>query len=143
MNSPITVVSHLPVVVIQISFGQQPNNANNVAFGQSERNTPPERNDEKKPKINNKEDIVDIKHEDIDNKENILDLTQEFDNNERSRYILHNDPNLNSSRYSPISDEQLTDVEDNVSFISEQHNILNQCFTDISDIVNYLKEGVM
>jgi uncharacterized protein (DUF2344 family) len=137
MNAPISIISSVPVVVIPIFVGHQQNNGYNMPLVQSGQNTPSKRNATKKENIIIKKDVTDTKNEKINNKENVIDLTQEFDNG-TDQYILHKDPNLYANRYSPISNASpVSQVQD------EDHNILNRCFNDISDIMQYLKADVV
>ncbi|CAF4155784.1 unnamed protein product [Rotaria magnacalcarata] len=81
-------------------------------------------------------------------KNKVIDITDEFDFDfEMDKNILHKDPNLYTTFFSPISNATSQGEENNKSSDSEDQDescdvVLTKCLTDISEIVQYLKEVV-
>ncbi|CAF1396212.1 unnamed protein product [Rotaria magnacalcarata] len=82
-------------------------------------------------------------------KNKVIDITDEFDFDfEMDKNILHKDPNLYTTFFSPISNATSQGEENNKSSDSEDQDescdvVLTKCLTDISEIVQYLKEGII
>ena len=79
----------------------------------------------------------------------VIDITEELDFDfEMNENILHKDPNLYTNMFSPISDSASKGEETNQSYVSEDQDenydvALTKCFTNISEIMQYLKEDIM
>jgi hypothetical protein len=98
----------------------------------------------KEEKIDTKEEVIEMKEEEVIEMEE-----EEFDfKSEMDEYILHKDPNLYSNMFSPISNAESEDVENNESSVFEDQDenfddFYKKWFNDISEIVQYLKEDII
>ena len=167
MNESISITLPMSAITLQIPIGRQLNNVYNFSFAYCVEDYLVQTNDIKEETIDIKQEIIDITEETIDIKQEIIDITEEtidikeekidyedkviditekqFDL-EMDEHILHKDVNLYTNAVSPISNEFFEDVESNDSRVSEHQdeniNILNKCFYDISEIVQYLKADI-
>ena len=93
--------------------------------------------------------MIDVKDEVIDITDEVIAITEELDFDfEMNENILHKDPNLYTNMFSPISDSASKGEETNQSYVSEDQDenydvALTKCFTNISEIMQYLKEDIM
>ncbi len=96
-----------------------------------------------------KEEKIDIKKRNIEIKEDVIHIKEEVNFDcEMDEYIFHQDPNLYSNMFSPISNAESEDVENNESSVSEDQDenfgvFCQKYFNDISEIVQYLKEDII
>ncbi|CAF3213140.1 unnamed protein product [Rotaria socialis] len=165
MNTSISIT--LPMIAtttttIQFSVGHEQNNGCNFPCVHCDQHNLLLTNDMKKEKIKIKKDVSDVKDEVIDITDEVIDITDEvmavknkviditdefgFDF-EMDKNILHKDPNLYTTFFSPISNATSQGEENNKSSDSEDQDescdvVLTKCLTDISEIVQYLKEGI-
>ncbi|CAF2142984.1 unnamed protein product, partial [Rotaria magnacalcarata] len=156
MNTSISIT--LPMIAtttttIQFSVGHEQNNGCNFPCVHCDQHNLLLTNDMKKEKIKIKKDVSDVKDEVIDItdevmavKNKVIDITDEFGFDfEMDKNILHKDPNLYTTFFSPISNATSQGEENNKSSDSEDQDescdvVLTKCLTDISEIVQYLKE---
>ncbi|CAF4847805.1 unnamed protein product, partial [Rotaria magnacalcarata] len=95
------------------------------------------------------DEVIDITDEVMGVKSKVIDITDEFDFDfEMDKNVLHKDPNLYTTFFSPISNATSQGEENNESSDSEDQDesydvVLTKCLTDISEIVQYLKEGII
>ncbi len=107
--------------------------------------------EEKEIDIEEEEEIDIEEEEEIDiEEEEEIDIEEEESNFdfEMDEYILHKDPNLYTTMFSPISNAESEDIENNESSVSEDQDenfddFYKKWFNDISEIVQYLKEDVI
>lgn len=150
MNGPVSITFPMPTIIIQFPSGHDQNNGFPfpcIHCGLCNRS---QTNDMKEEKIEVVEDVIDINEEKINIKEENIDITEEeygF-NFEMNEHILHKGLDLYGDIFSPISNTESEDEENNEPSVSGDQDerfgdFPQKCFNDISEIVHYLKQDVI
>ena len=97
-----------------------------------------------------KNDIIHIKEDKADIEENVVDMNDEpFDYDfEMDECILGQDLNLYTDLFSPISMKESEDEENTqppvaIDQTENPYMMLNKCFNDITEILEYLKGDII
>jgi len=100
----------MPTIILQFPVDHEQNNGSNFPCVHCGQYNLLQTNDMKEEEMDIKEKMIAIKEEDFD-----------FDF-EMDEYILHKDPNLYPNMFSPISNAESEDLENNESFTSDDQD---------------------